>query len=72
MAKELASHADLRHFRSVVLDLAYQEYALRVQAGEELDAESFSQRFPTYQRSLFLLIAVHGVRRQLLFPLNDN
>jgi hypothetical protein len=34
----LESHPQLRHYRSVVLDLAYQEFKLRLQAGEDLDA----------------------------------
>ncbi len=61
VAAVLANQPSLRHYRSVVLDLAYQEYALRVQAGENLDAETFAQRFPSLQRSLYLLIEVHSL-----------
>ena len=57
----LASHPELRCYRTVVLDLAYQEYVHRLQAGEGIDAETFSQRFPSFQRSLHLFIAVHGL-----------
>ena len=64
VAEVLEDHPQLRRYRSVVLDLAYQEYALRLRAGEELDAESFSRRFPAYQRSLFLLIEVQGLLSQ--------
>ena len=60
----LASHPELRHYRSVVLDLAYTEYRLRLQAGEPIDAETFAQRFPSLQRSLYLLIEVHGLLSQ--------
>lgn len=53
---------DLQQHRSVVLDLAYHEYIQRLGRGESLSAEQFSRRFPSLQRSLFLLIQV----RQLL------
>lgn len=53
---------DLQQHRSVVLDLAYHEYTQRLGRGESLSAEQFSRRFPSLQRSLFLLIQV----RQLL------
>lgn len=57
----LASHPELRCYRTIVLDLAYQEYAHRLQVGEGIDAETFSRRFPSLQRSLHLFIAVHGL-----------
>ncbi len=57
----LASHPELRCYRTVVLDLAYQEYVHRLQAGEKTDAETFSRRFPSFQRSLHLFIAVNGL-----------
>ena len=61
VANALTNHPHLRNYRSIVLDLAYQEYRLRLQAGEELDAEACSQRFPSLQRSLHLLIEVHSL-----------
>ena len=60
----LASHPELRQYRSVVLDLAYTEYRLRLQSGESLDPETFSRRFPSLQKSLHLLIEVHGLLSQ--------
>ena len=57
----LASHPELQRDRSVVLNLAYAEYRTRVQAGESIDAEAFAQRFPSLERSLYLLIEVHGL-----------
>ena len=60
----LASHPELRHYRSVVLDLAYAEYRQRLQAGEPIDAETFARRFPSLERSLYLLIEVHGLLSQ--------
>jgi eukaryotic-like serine/threonine-protein kinase len=59
VARTLESHPELRRYRSVVLDLACQEFRLRVQAGEELDAEAFSQRFPSLQKSLYFLVGAH-------------
>ena len=60
----LTSHPELRRYRSVVLDLAYTEYQVRRQSGESLDAETFSRRFPSLERSLYLLIEVHGLLSQ--------
>jgi eukaryotic-like serine/threonine-protein kinase len=57
----LASHPELRCYRTVVLDLAYQEYLHRSQAGEAIDVETFSRRLPSFQRSLHLFIAVHDL-----------
>jgi len=58
LAAVLATHPTLKDCKSVVLDLAYTEYCHRVAAGEPLEAEAFAQRFPTLQRSLYLLIEV--------------
>ena len=57
----LAGHPELRRHRTIVLDLAYQEYSHRLQSGEDIDAERFAKRFPSFQRSLHLFIAVHGL-----------
>lgn len=56
----LESHPELRHYRTVVIDLAYREYVHRLQAGDEIDAETFSDSFPSFQRSLRLFIAVNS------------
>jgi serine/threonine protein kinase len=45
--------------KSVVLDLAYEEYCLRSDAGEELDADAYCERFPAYRTSLRRLLAAH-------------
>ena len=43
----LATHPELRHYRSVVLDLAYAEYqASTARQGESIDAETFARQFP--------------------------
>jgi eukaryotic-like serine/threonine-protein kinase len=61
VAAVLDHHPQLRHYRSVVLDLAYQEFKCRSQAGEDLDVEAFAQRFPSLRRSLCLLIGVQDL-----------
>ncbi|MGA2033870.1 MAG: serine/threonine-protein kinase [Thermoguttaceae bacterium] len=61
LAAVLAEHPELHRYRSIVLDLAYEEYRWHQRAGERLSAGGFSQRFPTLQRSLFLLIQVHSL-----------
>ena len=63
LAGVLGRHPELEGHRSVVLDLAYEEYRLRVQTGEAVDAEEFSRRFPALQNSLYLLIAVQSMLR---------
>ena len=57
----LAHHPELRHYRSVVLDLAYAEYHQRRRVGEPIDAETFVRRFPSLEKSLYLLIEVHAL-----------
>jgi serine/threonine protein kinase len=57
----IAQHPEVKRYRSVVLDLAYEEYCWRRKAGEDLDPEAFSQRFPTFHRSLCLLLQVHSL-----------
>ncbi len=54
----LAEHPELGRYRSVVLDLACQEYQHRLRRGESLDVEEFSGRFPSLQKSLYMLLEV--------------
>src|SRR6516162_5630236 len=55
----LTSEPDLLADKSLVLDLAYEEYCLRTQAGEILDPEVFCDRFPAQRSSLRRLLAAH-------------
>jgi serine/threonine protein kinase/Tfp pilus assembly protein PilF len=55
----LARFPELRGEKSVILDLAYEEYCLRLEAGEAPDAEEFCKRFPTFKASLRRLIEAH-------------
>ena len=63
-AAVLAEHPELKRYKSVLLDLALDEYSIRLEAGESLDADEFSRRFPNLQRSLFLLIEVQRLLDQ--------
>lgn len=60
----LAAHPHLRRWKSIVLDLACEEYHLRSDAGQELGADEFCRRFPDYQRSLLHRIEVEHYLRQ--------
>ncbi len=55
----LSRHPALQQHKSLVLDLAYEEYCLRTEAGEQVAASTFCDRFPSYRRSLRRLIDVH-------------
>jgi tetratricopeptide (TPR) repeat protein len=58
VAAVLTAHPDLHRYRSVVLDLACHEYQHRLAQGESLEAEDFSRRFPSLQKSLYMLLEV--------------
>jgi len=58
-AAALAAHPDLARFKSVVLDLAYEEYILREKAGDAPDAGAFADRFPAYRASVRKMLDAH-------------
>jgi serine/threonine protein kinase/Flp pilus assembly protein TadD len=60
-AAVLAKYPQLGRYRSVVVELAYDEYCLRQEAGESLDPADFAERFPSFQRSLCLYIEMHRI-----------
>src|SRR5436190_16390663 len=45
--------------KSVLLDLAYQEYCDLLEAGEKVSVEAFCARFPHMRSSLFRVIELH-------------
>ncbi len=49
---ELERHPHWRGRKSVVVELAFEEFCLRKEAGENLDAGTFATRFPNYQQSV--------------------
>ncbi len=55
----LNAHPELKTHKSVVLNLAYDEYLHHREHDQSLDADKFSRRFPTLQQSLYLLIEVN-------------
>jgi serine/threonine protein kinase/Flp pilus assembly protein TadD len=57
----LSRHPELRDEKSFVLDLAYEEYCQRLEAGEKVDPDAFCDRFPAFQASLRRLIGVHQI-----------
>lgn len=55
----LRKHPILLEHRSLVLDLAYEEYCLRREAGERVVLSTYCDRFPTVGQSLRVLLATH-------------
>lgn len=55
----LQGDPDLLTEKSIVLDLAYEEYCLRREAGETPDPDDFCDHFPAYRSSLKRLLAAH-------------
>jgi len=60
MTSVLASHPGLKNHRTIVFELAYEEYCMRLQKGEALDADEFSRRFNSLSWSLQYFIAVRN------------
>jgi serine/threonine protein kinase len=50
--------------RSTVVDLAYEEYCRKTDAGEQLDIRAFAARFPDIQQSLIRVLEVHEYLEQ--------
>jgi serine/threonine protein kinase/Tfp pilus assembly protein PilF len=61
LARALTDEPGLREHRTLVIELAYEEYRFRLRAGECLTAEEFARRFPWLERSLCLYIAVQSL-----------
>ena len=55
----LLAHPEIVGQKSAVLDLAYEEFCLRTEAGEKLAASTFCDKFPTCRHSLQRLLEVH-------------
>jgi serine/threonine protein kinase/Flp pilus assembly protein TadD len=58
-ARALQRYPLLFHYRSIAMDLAYEEYCLRSESGEQLDTGTFCQQFPDFLASLQQRIAMH-------------
>jgi eukaryotic-like serine/threonine-protein kinase len=57
----LHQHPEIASDRSLALDLVYEEYCLRREAGEQIDTDEFCQKFPTLRHSLARMMDVHRV-----------
>ena len=55
----LGDHPELDGRKSLVIELAYEEYFRRVDAGDTVDVDSFCRRFPACRLSLQRRIEVH-------------
>ena len=55
----IQTNPQLRLHRSLVLDLAYEEFCLRLESGEPVKVDEFCKRFPSVTRSLLRRIEVH-------------
>jgi serine/threonine protein kinase len=55
----LAEHPELFAAKSLLLDLALEEYTLRQAAGEPVRRSTFCDRFPAFRQSLARLLEVH-------------
>jgi eukaryotic-like serine/threonine-protein kinase len=60
----LAAHPQLRRWKSIVLDLAFEEYHLRTGEGQDLGPGEFCKRFPEHQRSLLHRIEIEQYLRR--------
>ncbi|MDB5313630.1 MAG: pknH 1 [Gemmataceae bacterium] len=65
-AAALAAHPDLARYKSVVVDLAYEEYLLQEQAGSPPEPGPFADRFPAFRVSVLNTLGAH--RRLLEQP----
>lgn len=54
----LAEHPELSGSKSLVMDLALEEYSLRRAGGEAIAKSEFCDRFPEYRRSIARLLEV--------------
>src|SRR6185369_15690404 len=68
----LDRHRDLTWDKSVVLDLAYEQYCLLVETGKHVDVAEFCDRFPMIAKSLKKLLDGHNLLDQNLHLLDPN
>jgi serine/threonine protein kinase/Flp pilus assembly protein TadD len=55
---DAANASDIR--KSALLDLAYEDYMQRLEAGEQVDPDEFCTRYPALQSSLRSLLRAHS------------
>ena len=57
--KFLSDHPEVQENKAAVVELAYEEYCLRLEAGEKIAPSTFCDRFPTFRISLRRRLDVH-------------
>lgn len=55
----LSERPELEDRKSIVVELAYEEFCQRIEAGESVDCDAFCRQFPACENSLQRLIEVH-------------
>lgn len=60
----LSRHPALSRHKSLAIDLIYEEYCLRSNAGDTLIRSTFLDKFPGYQQSLVKMLEVHAAFEQ--------
>jgi tetratricopeptide (TPR) repeat protein len=58
-AEALREHPDLLPFRSLVVDLVYEEYCVREEAGDVPETDQFCGQFPVYRSHIREVIRGH-------------
>jgi serine/threonine protein kinase/Flp pilus assembly protein TadD len=59
----LAEHPELRDCKSAVVEVVYEEFCRRQEAGEQIDPYQFAQEYPDVRSSLLHLMQVHDFVR---------
>ena len=70
-AAALAEHPELASFKSLVVELAYEEFLIREKVGPQPDVRAFAARFPAFRSSIAKMLDAHQLlleRPELLTP----
>lgn len=67
----LKSHPELLEHRTIVIELAYEEFLKRRRSGESVDTREFAACFPGFETSLFLFLNVQSLLGDADTPSDD-
>jgi len=70
-ARFLGNHPEVCVHEHLVLDLLYEEFCIRREAGEDVSADSFCDQFPAFRVALRQALAVREYFRSELAPPSD-
>jgi serine/threonine protein kinase/Tfp pilus assembly protein PilF len=56
----LQRHPELRQYRSIALNLVYEDYCQRLEYGEAIDPDAFAAQFPEWRTAVRRQIEVHS------------